>query len=133
MKESIELSVVLNASHENVYKAWLDSDEHSKFTGSEAIIDPKINKKFSAWDGYITGSNLALEPYKRIVQKWRTTEFDKTDEDSILEVLFVEQGDKTKLILKHSNIPEGQGDDYKKGWKDFYFKPMQKYFNVSSI
>jgi len=26
-------------------------------------------------------------------------------------------------------IPDGQGENYKQGWKDFYFKPMKKYFS----
>jgi len=26
-------------------------------------------------------------------------------------------------------IPQGQANNYKKGWKDFYFKPMQQYYN----
>jgi hypothetical protein len=29
----------------------------------------------------------------------------------------------------HSNMPEGQGENYKQGWKDFYFKPMKKFYN----
>jgi activator of HSP90 ATPase len=129
MKDSIELSVLLNAKAENIYKAWIDGTEHSNFTESPAKFDPSVKGKFSAWDGYIFGTNVILEPYSKIVQAWRTTEFDEKDEDSNLEILFEEQGDKTLLTLKHTNIPEGQGEDYKKGWKNFYFKPMKKYFN----
>jgi hypothetical protein len=25
-------------------------------------------------------------------------------------------------------MPEGQADSYKKGWEEFYFEPMKKYF-----
>jgi activator of HSP90 ATPase len=129
MKDLIELAVVLNAKVEKVYRAWLNSAEHSNFTGSSAKISPSPKGKFTAWDDYISGTNLILEPYKKIVQAWRTTEFDDKDEDSTLEILLEDMGNKTKLTLKHYNIPEGQGDDYKKGWEDFYFKPMKKYFS----
>ena len=129
MKESLELTVVLNTTPENLYKAWLDSSEHSKFTGSKAVIDPSVNGRFSAWDGYITGITVALDPYHKIVQKWRTTEFDEKDEDSTLELIFEKQGEKTKLTLRHYAIPEGQGDEYRKGWEDFYVEPMQQYYN----
>jgi len=129
MKESLQLSVFLNETNENLYKAWLNSREHSKFTGSTAEIVPTIKGKFSAWDGYIIGTNVTLEPYHKIVQTWRTTDFNEDDEDSILEILFEPEGDKTKITLKHNNIPEGQGEEYNQGWQDFYFKPMQKYFN----
>jgi activator of HSP90 ATPase len=128
MKESLELSVILPVTSENLYKAWLDSEAHSEFTESIAEIDPAINGKFSAWEGYITGTNVAFEPYQKIVQAWRTTEFDDNDEDSKLELIFEKMNNETKLTLIHSNIPEGQSEEYKEGWLDFYFKPMQKYF-----
>jgi activator of HSP90 ATPase len=129
MKESLEIIVVLNTTPENLFKAWLDSSEHSKFTGSKAVIDPSANGKFSAWDGYIKGTTVALDPYHKIVQKWRTTEFNNTDEDSMLELIFEKQGEKTKLTLRHYAIPEGQADEYRKGWEDFYVEPMQQYYN----
>jgi activator of HSP90 ATPase len=129
MKESLELIIVLNQTAENLYKAWLDSREHSNFTGSRAEIIPAIDGKFSAWDGYIKGTTIALDPYHKIVQKWRTTDFDEKDEDSMIEIFFDQQGRKTKLTLRHFAIPEGQVDDYRKGWEDFYFKPMRQYYN----
>jgi activator of HSP90 ATPase len=131
MKDSIELSVVLDETNENLYKAWLDSNEHSRFTGSMADISPVVKGKFYAWDGYITGTNITLDPYHKIVQLWRTTEFGENDDDSVLELLFEKINNKTRLTLKHNNIPEGQGEEYRKGWQDFYFTPMKKYFNKS--
>ena len=128
MKESLELSVKLPVTCENLYKAWLDSETHSEFTESIAEIDSSINGKFSAWEGYITGTNLVLEPYQKIVQAWRTTEFGDKDEDSKLELIFEKMNNETKLTLIHSNIPEDQSEEYKEGWLDFYFKPMKKYF-----
>ena len=129
MKNSLELSVNLNVKAEKLYIDWLDSEAHSKFTGSAARIDPSLNGKFTAWDGYIFGTNKSLEPFHKIVQTWRTTEFSEKDDDSILEVTFESTGDKTRLVLKHSNIPVGKGEDYKQGWKDFYFEPMKKHYN----
>jgi activator of HSP90 ATPase len=129
MKDSLELSVILNESAEKLYNDWLDSHAHSEFTGSPARVDPSLNGEFNAWEGYIYGTNKLLEPFRRIVQTWRTTEFSENEDDSILEVIFEGKGDKTRLILKHSNIPEGQGNDYKQGWKDFYFDPMVKFYN----
>jgi activator of HSP90 ATPase len=129
MKESLQVTVVLNETPENLYNAWLDSSEHGKFTGSKAVIDPSVKGKFSAWDGYITGITVALDPYHKIVQKWRTTDFDEKDEDSMLELAFEKQGEKTKLTLLHYDIPTGQRDEYRKGWEDFYIKPMQQYYN----
>jgi activator of HSP90 ATPase len=128
MKEKIKLSTTLPVSPEIIYKAWLNSKEHAAFTGAAAKITAKKGSPFNAWDGYISGKNLELEPNKRIIQSWRTTEFSETDDDSTLEILLEGTKKSTKLTLIHTNIPEGQGKSYKQGWKDFYFVPMKKYF-----
>ena len=128
MTESIKLSATLGASPQRVYEAWLSSKEHSAFTASKAVIDPTVGGKFSAWADYISGTTVVLEPYRRIVQKWRTTEFNADAPDSTLEVLLEEAATGTKITLVHNEIPDGQGEQYKQGWRDFYFKPMNKYF-----
>ncbi|MBE0526389.1 MAG: SRPBCC domain-containing protein [Candidatus Thorarchaeota archaeon] len=128
MTDKLKLSVTILAEPEDVYCAWLDSKKHSDMTGSEAIVDPKINGGFTAWDGYIEGITIEMEPNNRIVQKWRTTGFPSDSPDSIVEILFEGSKNGTKMILIHTEIPEGQSEEYKKGWKDFYFDPMKAYF-----
>jgi activator of HSP90 ATPase len=128
MKDSFEVFEVIAVAKDVLFNAWLDSEKHTLFTGGEAEIAPIVNGKFTAWDGYIEGMTTLIEPHNRIVQKWRTTEFEDSDEDSILEILLEEVPNGTKITLKHSNIPEGQGDSYKQGWVDHYFEPMKNYF-----
>jgi len=84
----ITLSAILNVKPEIAYKAWLNGKEHSNFTGSPAKINPKVGGTFTAWDGYISGKTMELEPNKRILQKWRTTEFPDKSPDSMLEITF---------------------------------------------
>jgi len=126
--ESFEVSAFLPAPPWRVYEAWLDGTEHGAFTGGPATSEPAVGGAFTAWDGYIQGKNLALEPYCRILQSWRTTEFPPRSPDSRLEVLLDAQEGGTHLTLRHSEIPEGQGESYKQGWLEFYFEPMQQYF-----
>ena len=129
MADSFEISTVLTASAQRVYEAWLSSEEHSAMTGGAAQIDPNVGGKFNAWDGYITGTTLELEPYHRIVQSWRTIEFPVDAPDSRLEILLEVIANGTRLTLKHSEIPAGQGSAYESGWVDNYFDPMKDYFS----
>ncbi len=129
MVESIEVSTVLPATPRQVYEAWLDSAEHSAFTGDEATIEPTVGGAFNAGSGYIQGTTLELEPDARIVQSWRTTDFPEGAEDSRLEVLLDEVPDGTRVTLLHTNIPDGQGEDYEQGWKEYYLEPMKRYFS----
>jgi activator of HSP90 ATPase len=127
--EKLELETLLPASADEVYHAWLDSKSHSSFTGAEAHIQPQEGAEFSAWDEYITGRIIALERDKRILQSWRTTEFPDSAEDSILEVMFDNTQEGCRLLINHWKIPKGQGDRYRDGWEEYYFKPMKEYFS----
>jgi activator of HSP90 ATPase len=128
MTESIQLSTVLPAAPEDIYLGWLSSREHSAFTGSPAQIDSRLGGTFTAWDGYIQGTTTELEPYQRIVQSWRTTEFPDDSPDSRLEVQLEAVEGGTKITLIHTEIPDGQSKSYYSGWEDFYFKPMMEYY-----
>jgi activator of HSP90 ATPase len=129
MKETIVVSDNFPVIPEKLYNAWLSSKEHTSFTGDMAEVSKVLNKIFTAGNGYISGKNLILEPYKRIVQSWRATDFPDKHPDSFIELTFEPKKTGTKLTLKHSGIPEGMGKDYKKGWKEFYFEPMKEYFS----
>ena len=128
MDESLKLTAEFPVTVQRLYNAWLDSKEHAAFTNSPAKIDPKVGGSFTAWDGYISGKNLELEPGKRIMQSWRTPEFPEGSPDSLLEVLLEPIEGGTRLTLLHTIIPQDQSEEYKQGWEEYYFKPMQEYF-----
>lgn len=127
MKESMTLTVILDTSPDQIYFAWLNSEQHTQMTGGEAECGNSVGDNFTTWDGYIFGKNLELTLNKEIIQSWRTTEFDDKDEDSKLIIRLEEVKEGTLLTLIHSNIPEGQ-TQYKEGWEEHYFKPMQEFF-----
>jgi activator of HSP90 ATPase len=118
MKFSV--SETFPASKQDIYNAWLDGEGHSNITGSNATAGANIGDSFTAFDDYAWGKNLELVPNEKIVQSWRTT---------IIEVLFEENGELTKVTINHSNLP-AHGNTYKQGWIDYYFEPMKDYFSA---
>ena len=128
MPYSYTLSTVIPASPAEIYRAWLDSVTHSEMTGGEATMSDEVGADVSAWDGYITGRNLELVPGERIVQSWRTTEFDDEFEDSIVTIVLQETEDGTLLTLQHSNVPDEHKSYEEGGWQSNYFEPMIVYF-----
>ncbi len=127
--EKIELTEIIHCPAKKLYHAWLDSDEHTAFTGAKTKIRPKLGARFTASDGYITGENIELEEDKRILQSWRTSDFPEGADDSLLEIIFDDVKQGCKLTIIHWNIPEGQHNMYSDGWKEYYFKPMKTYFS----
>jgi uncharacterized protein YndB with AHSA1/START domain len=127
MAIEFEVSTVIPAEPQVVYHAWLDSAQHGAMTGGEAQVSDQVGATFTAWDGYISGKNLELDPGRRILQSWRTVEFAEYEADSLVEVTLTPYGKHTRLILRHSNLPE-HGSIYEQGWIDNYFEPMLQYF-----
>ena len=122
------LKTKINATAKEIYTAWLSTEGHTNMTGGAATTSDKVGSNFTAWDGYIEGKNVALEPYKRIVQSWRSSQFESHEEDSQIEILLQEVDGQTELTLIHTNVPES-GEHYKKGWDNHYFQPMNTYFS----
>lgn len=125
--ESFTIEKTFKVNAQTLYSYWLSSEKHSEMTGGTAECSEAIGAKHLAWDGYIWGENVELIPGKKIVQTWRTIEFDDNDADSIITITFSKKEEGCVLILQHKNIPSGQ-KQYEKGWIDHYFTPMEEYF-----
>lgn len=126
--ESIEVSGVVHAPAERIYQAWLSSIEHTAMTGSRATVEGNVGGRFTAYDGRIEGAMVELEPGRRIVQRWRSTDFPAEAGDSLLEVRFEPIDNGTRVAFVHSEIPEGQGTLLEEGWRKYYLEPMDRYF-----
>ncbi|HVU03654.1 MAG TPA: SRPBCC domain-containing protein [Polyangiaceae bacterium] len=126
--ESLRLTTTLPVTPDRVYAAWASADEHSRMTGSPATGEAKKDARFTAWDGYITGTFVLLDPPRRIVQMWRTQEFPSSNPDSKLEIRFARAPRGCRLMLLQSGIPDGQAEQYAEAWEQFYFEPMNAYF-----
>jgi uncharacterized protein YndB with AHSA1/START domain len=122
-----EVSTRIDAAPETVYAAWLDPHQHSMMTGGHADVNDEVGAAFSAWDGYIQGVTLDLEPGARILQRWRTSEFAEDEEDSLLEIRFDAEDGGTRVTIHHSQLPP-HGEIYEQGWITSYFEPMKSFF-----
>jgi activator of HSP90 ATPase len=125
------LKTIIKTTAKNIYSTWLSSEGHTNMTGGKATVSDKVGENFTAWDGYIWGKNISLESNYKIIQSWRSSQFEESDEDSIIEIILNETKGRTELTLIHSNIPES-GEHYKKGWDEHYFQPMKLHFSNKS-
>jgi uncharacterized protein YndB with AHSA1/START domain len=124
----IRQKVLISAKPEQVYDALVNAKKHSTFTGSTATGAARVGARFTAWDGYISGTYLALEKGKRITQKWQTTEWPEGSAPSLLDLILKSKGKGTELTMVHSQVPAEQAAAYAKGWKEFYWSPLKRFF-----
>ncbi len=123
--KNIKQTVTFKASPHDVYDMLMDSKKHSKFTGGVASISQKVGGKISAYDGYIEGKNLELEPDKKIVQSWRGSDWPEGYySKTTFKLEKTETG--TKLTFTQEAVPSEFYEDIKQGWIDWYWEPMKK-------
>ncbi len=125
---TIRQKVIIPATPEEVYDAFMDPEKHEAFTESEASGSSEVGGEFSAWGGYISAKNLELERGKKIVQEWSTSEWPEGYPPSRLELDLRKVTEGTEITLIQSKVPAEQADDYDQGWYDSYWTPMVNYF-----
>ena len=129
---TITQKVVIPASPQEVYEVYVDPKKHAAFTEAKATGKPVVGGKMTAWDGYIFGKYLELEPGKRIVQEWTTTDWVEGYGPSRLELTLCKVPEGTELVMVNSDVPEEQADEVADGWIEFYWEPLKKYFSEQS-
>ncbi len=125
MAKTIRQSVTVKASPKVVYAALMDSKTHSRFTEAKAVVSRRVGGSFTAYDGYASGKNLELVPGKRIVQTWRANDWPK-GVYSRLTVRLQKTGSSTRLTFTQSRIPARHYATIKRGWIEYYWKPMKE-------
>ncbi len=127
--KKIEQTIEFNVSPKEFYDAFMNSEIHSAFTGSEAIISKEINGEFSAHGGYCFGKNLELVEGAKIVQSWQAYD-DNWEEGHFSKItLFLEaKGTGTTLKFIHEAVPDLAEKSIANGWNEFYWEPMKNYF-----
>jgi activator of HSP90 ATPase len=112
----------------DLYNCIMNARIHSSFTGDEAIIEDKEGTAFTAFGGYIDGKNIVLERGKKIIQTWKANE-EGWPSNHYSEVVFVltDTEDGCELDFYHTAIPEEKFDSIKKGWKEYYWEPLNIY------
>jgi uncharacterized protein YndB with AHSA1/START domain len=127
------VSELIPAEPERIYAAWMDSAEHTAFTGDTARIEPYVGGRHSVFDGYAVGSTVELLPGRRIVQTWRATDFPPGSPDSRVEVTLEATVGGTMVTIFHTEIPTGHGDEYRDAWLRHYLEPLKGYFTGAVV
>ena len=113
-----------------VFEALTDSAHHSAFTGDRADITAVPGGRFSAYDGYITGSFLEIKPPSLIVQKWRASDWPEGVTSRVTIELQEKRG-ATTVTLTQEGVPAEFAEAIAQGWHDYYWDRLREYLENS--
>jgi activator of HSP90 ATPase len=125
--KTIQQLIRFQASPKEVYEMLMDSQKHQALSGEKANISRKVGGEFTAWNGHITGFNLALKPGQKIVQAWRATGWWP---DHYSVAIFDIQKSKrgSQLRFTQIGIPPQRYSGHYRGWIETYWTPMKEVF-----
>src|ERR1700679_1502918 len=104
--KSIKQSVSFNAAPGEVYDLLMNAKKYEAFSGAAAKVSNKPGGKFNVWDGYCHGTNIELEPGKKIVQAWHFAEDGWPDDHySTCTFVFETKGKGTKMQFTQTGVP----------------------------
>jgi activator of HSP90 ATPase len=127
MSRVIEQSVHLPVSARELFDTYLESGKHAAIGGT-VTVSREVGAEFSAFDGGLTGRNLAIVPERLIVQFWRASVWQVGDPDSVLILTFSDDSAGGRIDLVQVNVPDHAVDMIDDGWKQHYWKPWSVYF-----
>jgi hypothetical protein len=128
MTPPILQSVELYTTPLDLYRTYVNSKLHTAMTGMPADITEEVGAKWSAFGGSISGTNLMFVPGKMIVQSWRSTNFKKSDPDSVMVMTFGKTVDGAGQIdLVHANVSQQDYEGVTNGWTQYYWDPWRAY------
>ncbi|HUL42564.1 MAG TPA: SRPBCC domain-containing protein [Burkholderiales bacterium] len=110
-------SIRFSASPESLFDAYLSSRRHAAILGSRVSIGKAVSRRFTAFNGILSGKNLLIVAKELIVQSWRSRKWKKTHPDSILILMFSKYGRGAQIDLVHVNIPRHDLRGVTRGWK----------------
>ncbi len=112
--KTIRQSITFKTSPHEVFEALMDSEKHSEFTESEAVISREVGGRFTVWGGSLEGENLELVPDEKIVQSWRSDDWPEGHYSQATFSLEEIPGG-TRLTFTQSGVPEEFYEDIKQG------------------
>jgi uncharacterized protein YndB with AHSA1/START domain len=107
-----------------VWQAFVDPRVIEQWGGGPDVrMNDQEGGKFNLWGGDIHGTNTKVVEHKLLEQDWYGGDWD---EPSKVVFSFTAEGNRTVVMLVHSNVPDAEAKDFDQGWKDYYLGAIKE-------
>jgi uncharacterized protein YndB with AHSA1/START domain len=122
-----EISVA--APPETVFPYFTDPDRMTRWMGSEAELDARPGGVFNVTVGgahVALGEYVEVDPPSRVVFTWGWEDPESVVQPgtSTIEITLTAEGDGTKVVLVHRDLPESATSPHGHGW-DHYLARLE--------
>ena len=122
--KNIRKTIHIKAAREEIFTAITNPLTIELWSGYKAEMESVPGTRFSMYDGDITGTILALDPPSMVEQQW---DFGDQTIPSVARIELFEEGNRTRMELIHSNVPDEAFENINTGWKEYFFGALKSY------
>jgi uncharacterized protein YndB with AHSA1/START domain len=116
--------IMIDATPETIWPFLTEADKHAQWEGTEVDIDPRpggIYRVLVAGQFQGAGEYVEVVPQERVVFTfgWEQEGNPITPGSTTVEISLHPEGDKTRVRLVHSGLPEDAVSDHTSGWDHY--------------
>jgi len=120
----VTCEILIEAEPSTVYELLTDSKLQHHWFGSEVELDPRPGGIYKALVGAThpaLGEFVEVVPDERVVFSfgWDEPGHPIPAGSTMVEITLVAEGDRTRVRLVHSGLPEDAVSDHTKGWTHY--------------
>jgi uncharacterized protein YndB with AHSA1/START domain len=120
----LEREILIDASPETIFELLTDADKHTAWMGSDAELDPRPGGTYRVQVGGKhpgVGEFLEVVPNERVVFSfgWDVEGNPIRPGTTKVEYTLHPEGDKTRVRLVHSGLPDDAVSDHTQGWDHY--------------
>lgn len=127
MSLNIKIEKLLPASPAQVMQMLTEQKEIEIWTGEEAIFEAREGGKVNLFGDWMKGEVQQINE-NELSYTWRSASWTNEVESSLVTYKLSKEGEQTKVILEHNNLPnEDEMKSHLQGWEDYFFVPLEDY------
>jgi uncharacterized protein YndB with AHSA1/START domain len=129
----LRLERTFNAPASEVFEAWTSAEVLRRWWHAEHLWETPIAEVDARVGGAIRlvmqnpaegteyagrGEYTILDPPRRLAFTW-VWEYEPSLRQ-LVEVEFIDHGDRTTVVMTHTGLPEAETDEYRDGWQNSF-------------
>lgn len=130
---ALRIERTFDAPADRVFEAWTSAEVLRRWWHAEhewetpiAEVDPRVGGEIrlvmsNPADGRDYGGRGAytlIEPPRRLAFTWAWDSDPSAGQ--LVELEFVDHGDRTTVVMTHTGLPKGETDEYREGWQNSF-------------
>jgi uncharacterized protein YndB with AHSA1/START domain len=126
---TLEVRRTIRATRQRVFDAWTKPEERKKWSAPGPMIAPLVEIDLRVGGGFrlhmrspdgtehrVAGVYREIDPPNKLVYTW-LWESEPSMENTLVTVEFIDLGDRTEVVLRHTGFPTiTRRDNHETGW-----------------